>query len=90
METISGTVSVGASGNGSVYTGGSVSGKVRIMGASPAELIFSDRSDFPDIGREDRLYIAVDENAAYRFDPAQNIYVRLNDFDAVQCRLREE
>ena len=90
METISGTVSAGASGSGLVSAGGTVSGKVKAVGASPAELIFSNRLEFPNVGREDRLYIAVDENTAYRFDPAQNIYVRLNDFDAVQCRLREE
>lgn len=90
METISGTVSAGASGSGLVSAGGTVSGKVKAVGASPAELIFSNRLEFPNVGREDRLYIAVDENTAYRFDSVQNIYVRLNDFDAIQSRLREE
>lgn len=77
--------------SGKVYGGGTVSGSVKVpeqVGA--AELVFKSRFEFPNIGREDRLYIATDENAAYRFDVSQNIYVRLNDFDAIQSKLREE
>lgn len=78
MGTISGTISAGISDSGSVSAGGTISGKVRAAGADPAELIFSDRSAFPVAGREDRLYIALDENAVYRFDAAHNAYVQLS------------
>lgn len=79
METIKGTVSAG----------GSVSGTVK-MAEKVKELFFSSHLEFPGVGKDDRLYIAVDENSAYRFDANLNIYVRLNGFDAIQSRLREE
>lgn len=78
METISGTVTAGISDSGYVSAGGTISGKVRVAGSGPAELIFSDRSAFPIAGREDRLYIALDENVVYRFDATQNAYVQLS------------
>lgn len=76
--------------SGKVYAGGSVSGTVRASGTSAAELFFSNRLEFPNVGRADRLYIAVDENAAYRFDAGQNVYVRLNEYDSIQSKLMEE
>lgn len=80
MAMISGTVSAGSL----------VSGQVRTAEAAKVELVFSNRSEFPDAGKPDRLYVATDENTAYRFDAEQNIYVRLNQFDAIQCRLADE
>ena len=81
METIKGIVSVGGAVSGTVKT---------VESINVTELIFSTRLEFPNIGRADRLYIAKDENAVYRFDSVQNIYVRLNGFDSIQSRLREE
>ncbi len=78
METISGTVTAGITDSGSVSAGGTISGNVRVAGSGPAELFFSDRSAFPNTGREDRLYIASDENMVYRFDATQNAYVELS------------
>ena len=40
METISGTVTAGISDSGYVSAGGTISGKVRVAGSGPAELIF--------------------------------------------------
>lgn len=42
------------------------------------ELIFSNHFEFPAIGEENKLYIAKDENAIYRFDKIDNIYIRLS------------
>ena len=76
--------------SGKVYGGGTVSGKVKVPEqVVAAELVFANRLEFPNIGRADRLYIATDENAAYRFDTAQNIYIKLNDYDAIQSKLME-
>lgn len=82
MQEISGTV---------FSTAGLVSGNVKMTEKVSAEqLVFAERSEFPESGMEDRLYVAVDENASYRFDAGQNAYVRLDSFDAIQSRLREE
>ncbi len=90
METISGTVSAGISDSGSVSAGGTISGKVRVAGSGPAELIFSDRSAFPIAGREDRLYIASDENVVYRFDATKNAYVQLSCADMSEYYTKSE
>ncbi|MGN0613674.1 MAG: hypothetical protein ACI4JB_07200 [Porcipelethomonas sp.] len=77
--------------SGKIIAGGGISGTVKTAEqVAVTELIFSSRFGFPNIGRADRLYIATDENAAYTFDASRNIYVRLNDFDTIQSRLREE
>ena len=76
--------------SGKVYGGGTVSGKVKVPEQVIAtELVFENRFEFPNVGRKDRLYIATDENAAYRFDVSQNIYIKLNDYDAIQSKLME-
>ena len=76
--------------SGKVYGGGTVSGKVKMPEkAGTAELVFANRFEFPNVGRKDRLYIATDENAAYRFDVSQNVYVRLNEYDSIQSKLME-
>ena len=76
--------------SGKVYGGGTVSGKVKVPEQVVAtELVFANRFEFPNVGRSDRLYIATDENAAYRFDVSQNIYIKLNDYDAIQSKLME-
>lgn len=76
--------------SGKVYGGGTVSGKVKVPEqVVAAELVFANRFEFPNVGRKDRLYIATDENAAYRFDVSQNVYVRLNEYDSIQSKLME-
>ena len=76
--------------SGKVYGGGTGSGKVKVPEqVVAAELVFANRFEFPNVGRSDRLYIATDENAAYRFDVSQNVYVRLNEYDAIQSKLME-
>ena len=76
--------------SGKVYGGGTVSGKVKVPEqVVAAELVFANRFEFPNVCRKDRLYIATDENAAYRFDVSQNVYVRLNEYDAIQSKLME-
>ena len=76
--------------SGKVLAGGYVSGTVKMPEkAGTAELVFANRFEFPNVGRADRLYISTDENAAYRFDTAQNIYIKLNDYDAIQSKLME-
>lgn len=77
--------------SGKVVAGGGISGAVKTAEqVAVTELSFASRFEFPNIGRADRLYIATDENAAYRFDISRNIYVRLNEFDSIQSKLREE
>lgn len=39
------------------------------------ELIFKNYFEFPSIGETDKLYIAKDNNATYRFDDKSNAYV---------------
>lgn len=41
------------------------------------ELYFSTHYEFPSIGEEDKLYIAKDENAMYRFDGDEMSYIPL-------------
>ena len=76
--------------SGKVYGGGTVSGKVKVPEqVVAAELVFANRFEFPNVGRADRLYISTNENAAYRFDVSQNVYVRLNEYDSIQSKLME-
>lgn len=71
METIKGLINAS----------GTITGKIMQGGVSaPEQLIFLNRRGFPDVGRGDRLYIAKDENAAYRYDEGNSEYVLLNDF----------
>lgn len=42
------------------------------------ELTFSTHLEFPNLGDQNTLYIATDENVIYRWDPKKMIYVSLN------------
>lgn len=56
------------------------------------ELIFSTHEEFPNIGDVEKLYIATDENAIYRFDGDLNIYKKIKsglDVDSIQSKLTE-
>lgn len=39
------------------------------------ELVFKNYFEFPSIGEADKLYVAKDENATYRFDDKTNTYI---------------
>lgn len=69
--------------------------KLQIIGDLPGskELFFSNYLEFPNIGEPDKLYIAVDENAIYRFDEKQNIYRKIENevsITSIQSKLKEE
>lgn len=77
---------------GKVMSGGTIAGAVSTAEkVNVSELHFSNRYEFPNVGESGVLYIANDENAAYRFDEKQNVYALIGvGFDAIECRLREE
>ena len=72
---IKGIVSSGAKISGKIGGLGSVSGQIgKAQGVSVKELEFANKSEFPSIGKENMVYVAVDEHAAYIFDSVQNEY----------------
>lgn len=80
---------------GKVSTTVKVGGKIR----SPdrvyvKELFFSTHYEFPAIGDVDKLYIATDENAQYRYDELDHAYHCVGrdpeDIDTIQIRLKED
>lgn len=82
--TIKGAVTIGRTITGSVEK----AEKVNVT-----ELCFSNRFEFPNVGEPDKLYIATDENAIYRFDGEQNVY-RITEnaliVNSIQSKLKEE
>jgi hypothetical protein len=58
------------------------------------ELVFSTHYEFPAIGDCDKLYIATDENAQYRYDELDHAYHCVGrdpeDIEAIQIRLKED
>jgi hypothetical protein len=58
------------------------------------ELEFKNHFEFPNIGDSQQLYIAIDENAVYRFDSELGIYQCVsrdcNEIGIIQCKLKEE
>ena len=70
---ISGIISAGAKISGNVSGSGTIGGQIgKAQGVR--ELVFKNRFEFPNIGKADMLYIALDEKAAYIFDGEQNVY----------------
>ena len=64
---------------GSVVPRGSVGGNIRAaQKVYVRELVFDHRFEFPSVGEADKLYIAKDENAIYRFDEDEMGYVALS------------
>lgn len=47
-------------------------------GYRASQLVFKYRSDFPEIGKENTLYIAIDEGSMYIYDSSLNTYNKLN------------
>lgn len=76
----------------SSQTSGTITGIVERCRASIVkELFFQNRSDFPDSGIKNAIYISLDENYVYRFDTEENVYKQLKmSIDSIQCKLREE
>lgn len=58
------------------------------------ELEFNNRFEFPNIGKSDITYIAIDENKVYRFDAQTSTYKCIgsdyNEVEVIQCKLKEE
>lgn len=72
---IKGIVSSGAKISGKIGGLGSVSGQIgKAQSVSVKELEFANRFEFPSIGKDNMIYVAVDEYAAYIFDSVQNEY----------------
>ena len=72
---IKGKISTGVRITGSINGLGSVSGQIgKAQSVYVRELVFKNRFEFPNIGKVDMLYIALDEHAAYIFDDEQNVY----------------
>lgn len=74
IENLTGSIA-NNSVSGSVSQSQSVSGSVR-SARGVRELRFEERSSFPEIGLDNILYIAIDENLAYRWDT--NHYVEVS------------
>ena len=90
---ISGIISAGAKISGAVSGSGTIGGQIG-KAQNVRELVFKNRFEFPNIGKADRLYIALDEKAVYIFDGEQNVYRCVGrdyrEVDAIQCGLKEE
>ena len=72
---IKGIISSGAKISGNINGSGNVSGQIgKAQSVYVRELVFKNRFEFPNIGKADMLYIALDEKAVYIFDGEQNIY----------------
>ena len=84
-KRISGTI------NGNGYVEGNVEKAENIF---VKELYFENRYNFPNIGKDNIIYIATDEKASYIFDITQNIYHCIgrdyNEISTIQCQLKEK
>ena len=70
---ISGIISARAKISGNVNGSGTIGGQIgKAQGVR--ELVFKNRFEFPNIGKTDMLYIALDEKAVYIFDEELNVY----------------
>ena len=70
---ISGIISASAKISGNVSGSGTIGGQIgKAQGVR--ELVFKNRFEFPNIGKADMLYIALDEKAVYIFDGELNVY----------------
>lgn len=61
-------------------------------GGSPkSEICFNSYKEFPNIGNPEKLYIATDENAIYRWDSKENVYICIgreqDEISEIQCSL---
>lgn len=56
-----------------------------------SEISFKSYKEFPNIGNAEKLYIATDENAIYRWDSEENVYICIGrdweDISEIHCTL---
>lgn len=72
---VKGKISTGVRITGNINGSGSVSGQIgKAQNVYVKELEFANRFEFPNIGKENMIYVALDEHAAYIFDDEQNVY----------------
>ena len=72
---IKGKISAGARITGNINGSGTIGGQIgKAQNVYVKELEFANRFEFPNIGKADMLYIALDEKAVYIFDGEKNIY----------------
>ena len=72
---IKGIISSGAKISGNINGSGNVSGQIgKAQSVYVRELEFKNRFEFPNIGKADMLYIALDDKAVYIFNDEQNVY----------------
>ena len=75
MSVIKGKISAGARITGNINGSGTIGGQIgKAQSVYVRELEFANRFEFPNIGKTDMLYIALDEKAVYIFDGEQNVY----------------
>ena len=92
---IKGRISAGIRITGSINGGGAVKGLLdKAQSVYVRELVFKNRFEFPNIGKADMLYIALDEKAVYIFDGEKNVYICIGrdyrEIGAIQCGFKEE
>lgn len=93
---INGKVSaIGKRVSGGVGGSGDVIGNIeKAENIYVKEVNFKNRYEFPSIGKENMVYVAIDEKASYIFDITQNVYYCIgrdyNEIDSIQCQLKEE
>lgn len=60
-------------------------------GGTKNEISFKSYKEFPNIGNAEKLYVATDENAIYRWDGEENVYICIGrdneNISAIQCTL---
>ena len=72
---IKGKISAGARITGNINGSGTIGGQIgKAQNVYVKELEFANRFEFPNIGKENMIYVALDEHAAYIFDGEQNVY----------------
>ena len=84
---ISGKVSVGGySVSGGISDSQNISGNVdKAENIYVKEIEFNNRYEFPSIGKENMIYIAKDENRAYRFDEKSLTYYCIgSDYNEIE------
>lgn len=95
MNRVGGRIVASGTVNGDIATKGRMNGKIgKAKTIYIKELYFSTHYEFPSIGEADKLYIATDENAQYRYDELDHAYHCVGrdpeDIDTIQIRLKED
>ena len=94
MGVIRGKIGGASSIHVKVGTSGGISGKIKTPDSvSKKEIRFANHYEFPAIGNSECLYIAVDENATYRYDDEDRAYYCVGrdykQIQAIQIKLKE-